>query len=39
MTLIHVLNYAIPISFMVFFGFLIDRMCSPSKTDKKINEE
>jgi hypothetical protein len=39
MTTIHVLNYAIPIAFLVFFGFLIDRMCSPVKSDEKINEE
>ncbi|SDM57083.1 hypothetical protein SAMN05443253_104119 [Bacillus sp. OK048] len=39
MTWIHVLNYAIPISFMVFFGFLLDRMCTPAKSEEKINEE
>ncbi|MDR7077146.1 hypothetical protein J2Y03_002169 [Neobacillus niacini] len=39
MTSIHVLNYVIPIAFMVFFGFLLDRMCSPSKSEDKINEE
>jgi hypothetical protein len=39
MTAIHVLNYAIPVAFMVFFGFLIDRMCTPAKSEEKINEE
>jgi hypothetical protein len=33
------LNFAIPIAFLVFFGFLIDTMCTPAKSDKKINEE
>jgi hypothetical protein len=39
MTTIHVLNYAIPIAFMVFFGYLIDRMCSPAKSEEKMKEE
>jgi hypothetical protein len=36
MTAIHVLNYAIPIVFVVFFGYLLDRMCKPAKSDEKI---
>jgi hypothetical protein len=39
MTLLHVLNYSIPIAFIVFFGFLIDRMCSPSTPEEKAGEE
>jgi hypothetical protein len=39
MTTIHVLNYAIPIAFMVFFGYLLDRMCKPDKSDKKTEGE
>jgi hypothetical protein len=39
MTAIHVLNYAIPIGFMIFFGYLIDRMCSPAKSEEKVSEE
>lgn len=39
MTAIHVLNYAIPIAFLVFFGFLIDSMCSPAASDDKTNED
>lgn len=39
MTFIHVLNFSIPIAFLVFFGFLIDRMCSPSKNKEKAGEE
>lgn len=29
MTIIHVLNFAIPVAFMAFFGFWVDRMCKP----------
>jgi hypothetical protein len=36
MTAIHVLNYAIPIAFVVFLGYLLDRMCKPAKSDEKI---
>jgi hypothetical protein len=36
MTTIHVLNYTIPIAFIVFFGYLLDRMCKPAKSDEKI---
>lgn len=36
MTLIHVLNYSIPIAFMVFFGFLLDRMC---KVDPSVQHQ
>jgi hypothetical protein len=39
MTAIHVLNYAIPIGFMFFFGYLIDRMCNPAKSEEKVSEE
>ncbi len=39
MTFIHVLNYSIPIAFMVFAGFLLDRMCKPDKVEKKADEE
>jgi hypothetical protein len=39
MTIIHVLNYAIPIAFMVFFGYLLDRMCKPAKSDEKVEGE
>ncbi|WP_156319892.1 hypothetical protein [Bacillus sp. FJAT-18017] len=29
MTLIHILNYTIPIAFMIFFGFWLDRLLKP----------
>lgn len=39
MTLLHVLNYSIPIGFIVFFGFLLDRMCKPSNPKQKAGDE
>lgn len=35
MTIIHVLNYSIPIGFMVFFGYLLDRICKPVNPEKQ----
>jgi hypothetical protein len=29
------LNYAIPIVFIVFFGYLLDRICKPADSDEK----
>lgn len=39
MTVIHVLNYSIPIAFIVFAGIMLDRMCKPDKHEKKAGEE
>jgi hypothetical protein len=39
MTIIHVLNFSIPIVFIVFAGFLLDRMCKPDKPAEKAEEE
>jgi hypothetical protein len=39
MTVIHVLNFAIPIVFMVFAGFMLDRMCKPAQSEEKAGEE
>lgn len=39
MTLLHVLNYSIPIGFMIFFGYLLDRMCKPEKSEQKAGED
>jgi hypothetical protein len=39
MTLIHVLNFSIPIAFMVVAGFLLDRMCKPVEQEKKAGDE
>jgi hypothetical protein len=40
MTLIHVLNFSIPIAFIVFAGYFLDRMCKPDPTpQKKAGEE
>jgi hypothetical protein len=39
MTLIHVLNFSIPICFIVFAGFLLDKMCKPIEQEKKAGDE
>lgn len=36
LTLIHVLNFSIPIAFIVIAGFLLDRMCKPFQQEKKL---
>ncbi|WP_175384478.1 hypothetical protein [Bacillus sp. FJAT-27225] len=33
MTLIHILNYTIPITFMIFLGFWLDRLLKPVPTE------
>lgn len=39
MTIVHVLNFSIPIAFMVFAGYFLDRMCKPAKIEEKAGEE
>jgi hypothetical protein len=39
MTVVHVLNFAIPVAFMVFAGFMLDRMCKPANPEEKAGEE
>jgi hypothetical protein len=39
MTLIHVLNFSIPIAFIVVAGFLLDSICKPREQEKKASEE
>ncbi len=39
MTVIHVLNFAIPIAFIVFAGFFLDRICKPDKQQEKAGDE
>ena len=39
MTVIHVLNFSIPIAFIVFAGIMLDRMCKPDKHGKKAGKE
>lgn len=39
MTIVHVLNFSIPIAFMVFAGYFLDRMCKPAKIEEKTGEE
>jgi len=33
LTAVHILNYSIPIAFMIFFGFWLDRLCRPVVAD------
>lgn len=35
MNLIHILNYSIPIGFILLAGFLLDKMCKPAGSDGK----
>lgn len=39
MTVIHVLNFSIPIAFIVFAGYFLDRMCKPGKQEEKAGDE
>jgi hypothetical protein len=39
MILIHVLNFSIPIAFIVFAGYFLDRMCKPDTPKEKAGEE
>jgi hypothetical protein len=39
MTLVHVLNFSIPIAFMVFAGYMLDRLCKPSPQEEKAGEK
>jgi hypothetical protein len=39
MTLIHVLNFSIPIAFIVVAGFILDKMCKPIEQEKKASDE
>lgn len=32
MTFFHVLNFVIPIAFIGFAGFMLDRLCKPNET-------
>lgn len=39
MTVMHVLNFLIPVLFMVFFGVFIDRLCKPGKSAQEESED
>jgi hypothetical protein len=39
MTIMHILNFSIPIAFIAIAGFLLDRACKPGKTTQEKNEE
>ena len=39
MTVVHVLNFSIPVAFIVFAGFMLDKMCKPVPREEKAGEE
>ena len=39
MTILHVLNFSIPIAFIVFAGYFLDRMCKPDSTKHNAGED
>jgi hypothetical protein len=39
MTIIHVLNFSIPIAFIVLAGYLLDKICKPGKQKEKTGGE
>lgn len=34
MTFFHVLNFVVPIGFIAFAGFMLDRMCKPNEKNQ-----
>jgi len=38
MTIVHVLNFSIPIACVLLFGVMVDRMCKPEGTEQEANE-
>lgn len=39
MTVLHVLNYTIPIAFIVFAGFILDKICKPNQSKEETGSE
>lgn len=35
MTIVHILNYSIPIVMMLVIGFAVDKMCQPDPKEQK----
>lgn len=35
MTIVHILNYCIPIVMMLVIGFAVDKMCQPDAEERK----
>lgn len=35
MTIVHILNYSIPIVMMLVIGFTVDKMCQPDAEERK----
>ncbi len=38
MTIVHILNFSIPIACVFLFGVMVDRMCKPDSTEQEANE-
>lgn len=38
MTIVHILNFSIPIASMLLFGVILDRMCKPDKSEQEAKE-
>jgi hypothetical protein len=35
MTLVHILNFSIPIAMMLVIGFAVDKMCKPDAVEQE----
>ncbi len=38
MTIVHILNFSIPIACVFLFGVMVDRMCKPDVSEHEANE-
>lgn len=38
MTIVHILNFSIPIACVFLFGVMVDLMCKPDSTEQEANE-
>jgi hypothetical protein len=36
MTIVHILNFSIPIAMMLVIGFTVDRMCKPDAPKQEV---
>ncbi len=36
--MLHLINFAIPITMMLFIGFLVDKMCQPDVPSQKVDK-
>ena len=38
MTVVHILNYSIPIAMMLVIGFTVDKMCQPDAQEQETEQ-